>query len=399
MMSGEVLNESLLLVQMALHLQKPPPLMSDSTSNTSTPAYVRYSDDVEQHLPDEEEIVQQVVASFDRFRNMVFDKSHHAQRDAHAKSHGILKGELQIFDNLPAHLAQGLFGEARTYPVIVRFSTSPGDVQPDNISAFRGIAIKVIGVEGKKVLEAEQDEVTQDFLLVNHPTIPTGDVSSYLKAQLKLEKQSQAPQEVQLLASKVKTTINEVVTKVRGEEVTPDAAGANKPQTHILGETFFSMASHRYGDYIAKVNAVPVSDSLLPLVGQRIDTSEPSAIRDLVVDFFATNSAEYEIRIQLCTDLEKMPVEDASIEWDEEESPYVAVAKVVIPAQAAYTPARRVYADEKLSFNPWHSLPAHRPLGSIQRVRVKVYEESTKFRHEMNQQPRIEPRSVDEIPD
>lgn len=370
---------------------------SSATADVSG-TYVRYSDEVEQVQPEEEELVLQTVASFDRVRQMVFEKHRHAQRDAHAKSHGALKGELHIYDNLPPHLAQGLFAQARTYPVMVRFSTAPGDVQPDGVSAFRGISIKVIGVEGKKVLEAEADEVTQDFLLVNHPTIPAGDVGTYLKAQLSQEKKASVPPEITGLASKAMTVANEAVMKVGGE-ITPDVVGSNKPQTHILGETFFSMAAHRYGDYIAKVNAVPVSPSLLPLIGQHVDTKDPSVLRDLVVDFFAHNSAEYELRIQLCTDLEAMPVEDASIEWDEKKSPYLPVAKVVIPAQEAYSPARRVFVDEKLSFNPWHTLPAHRPLGSIQRVRVKVYEASTRFRHEMNMQPRVEPRSIDEMPD
>ena len=375
-------------------------LMSNTSSadfNTNL-TYVRYSDDVEQIQPDEENLIQQTVEAFDRLRTTVFEKHRHGERDAHAKSHGALKGELQIYDNLPEQLAQGLFGEARTYPVIIRYSTSPGDIQPDNVSAFRGMAIKVIGVEGKKVLEDQQDEVTQDFLLVNHPTIPTGDVASYLKAQQGQDKQINVPEQVKGVMSAVKTLANEAVMKVGGE-ITPDAAGTNKPQTNILGETFFSMAAHRYGDYIAKVNSVPVSESLLPLVGKHVESNKPGALRDLVVEFFAHNSAEYEIRIQLCTDLEKMPVEDASIEWDEKDSPYVAVAKVVIPQQEAYSPERRVFVDEKLSFNPWHTLPAHRPLGSIQRVRIAVYEASTAFRHHMNQEPRVEPKSVDEMPD
>ena len=99
--------------------------MSDSTT------YVPYSDDVEQRQSEEETLVQQIVASFDRVRQMVFEKHRHAERDAHAKSHGALRGELQIYDDLPEHLAQGLFAQGRTYPVIVRFSTAPGDVQSD----------------------------------------------------------------------------------------------------------------------------------------------------------------------------------------------------------------------------------------------------------------------------
>ena len=75
------------------------------------------------------------------------------------------------------------------------------------------------------------------------------------------------------------------------------------------------------------------------------------------------------------------------------------VARITLPPQDAYSPARRVYVDDVLSFSPAHGLADHRPLGSIMRARLKGYEPASRFRHEMNVQPRVEPRSVDEIPD
>lgn len=94
-----------------------------------------------------------------------------------------------------------------------------------------------------------------------------------------------------------------------------------------------------------------------------------------------------------------MPVEDASVNWPQEESPYQSLGKIVIPAQDAYSPARRVYADDVLSFNPFHCLPEHLPLGSINRARIKAYESSTAYRHHMNAQPRVEPRDISQLPD
>src|ERR1035437_5150989 len=82
----------------------------------------------------------------------------------------------------------------------------------------------------------------------------------------------------------------------------------------------------------------------------------------------------------------------------EDRSPQQPIPKTPLPPQDAYSPARRVYADDVLSFNPWHCIPEHRPLGSIMRVRLKAYESSTSFRHAMNMQPRIEPHGIDEIP-
>ncbi len=331
-------------------------------------------------------------------RRITFEKHRHAVRDAHAKSHGALKGELKIYDNLPEPLAQGLFRLPQTYPVMIRFSTAPGDITPDGVSGFRGMAIKVIGVEGRKVLEQKTDAVTQDFLLNNHPVMPTGNVSTYLVQQLIQEKVIiKTPEEVQELMTTALRTLNTVTEKV-GIEIHPTALGFTKPETHILGETFYSMAALRYGDYVAKINAVPLSQSLISLIGQRVKTDNPAVLKDLVVDFFRENSAEYELGAQLCTNLERMPVEDAAIRWPEEESPYQAIAKLTIPSQEAYSPERRVYVDEVLSFNSWHCIPEHRPLGSIQRVRIKAYEASSRYRHEMNVAPRIEPTSIDEMP-
>ena len=94
-----------------------------------------------------------------------------------------------------------------------------------------------------------------------------------------------------------------------------------------------------------------------------------------------------------------MPVEDASVEWPEEESPYRPVARLSFPAQEAYSPERRVYFDDGLAFSPAHGLAAHRPLGSIMRARLKAYRPSARWRAEMNAQRRSEPRSLDGVPD
>ena len=77
-----------------------------------------------------------------------------------------------------------------------------------------------------------------------------------------------------------------------------------------------------------------------------------SAVRDLVVDFFRNHAAEYALRAQLLTDLQQMPIEDASILWPANLSPHQPIGKLTFPAQDPYSPARRVYGDDVLSFNP-----------------------------------------------
>jgi hypothetical protein len=94
-----------------------------------------------------------------------------------------------------------------------------------------------------------------------------------------------------------------------------------------------------------------------------------------------------------------MPVEDPSVEWPEDLSPYVPVARIVAGPQNAYSAERRVYVDEKLSFNPWHCLAAHRPLGNIMRARFHAYKASSEFRHAANGREMVEPRSIAELPE
>ncbi|MER5217667.1 DUF3418 domain-containing protein, partial [Streptomyces sp. NPDC002838] len=298
---------------------------------TTPRSYVRYRSGLEQHFPDEEELIRQVVAAMGKANQQVADKHRHGLRDAHAKSHGVLAGELRVRSGLPAHLAQGLFAEPATYPVIVRFSSVPGDLRSDQVPVQRGMAIKVIGAPGARALD--DGNTTQDFLLVNHPTLPFGNIAEYAKVQDLLEKQpSQSDQQLQLAGAAARVAAK-ALTRV-GRPLPPAV------------ETL-AAANHA-----AKISAAPRSANVRALTGSQVDKKAgESALRDLVADFFAHDSAEYDIRAQLCTDIERMPVEDASVLWPEELSPHETVAVLRLPAQDAYSDARRRYADDVLSFS------------------------------------------------
>jgi hypothetical protein len=109
-----------------------------------------------------------------------------------------------------------------------------------------------------------------------------------------------------------------------------------------------------------------------------------------MVNQLASRNAVFDFAVQFQIDPNKMPIEDPGITWDETLSPFRRVATLTIPAQTFDTPERREFGDN-LSFNPWRCLPEHRPLGGISRARRQVYEALSKFRHETNQAPRVEP--------
>jgi hypothetical protein len=357
--------------------------------------YLRYGNSIELTPPDEAQLTELIVASMGRVNRKIFDQHRHAVRDAHAKSHGILKGELEVYPDMPQHLRQGIFATPKRYPVIVRLSTAPGDLQSDRMPALYGMAIKVLGVIGNKLLSGDEGH-NQDFLLVNHPVMPFGNVVSYWAFQQRMEKLAESSSDVQPATTEKPSEPAGMVDALESLPASLRAVAA-VPYSHILGATFHSMAALRFGSYVAKLSVAPLSNSVRSLTGSPVPDGD-SALRDLVVDFFRKDSAEYELRAQLLTDLREMPIEDASVQWPEDLSPHQPIAKLTFPAQDPYSPARRVYADDVLSFNPWHCIEEHRPLGSIMRIRIKAYEMSSSFRHQMNVQPRVEPKDINELP-
>ena len=154
--------------------------------------YLRYTPDVEVQQPDEAALTAEILDIMARSNHVAFERHRHAVRDAHAKSHGILTGELVISGGLPAYLQQGIFARPAVYPVVVRLSSAPGDIHSDTIPAPRGMAIKVLGVKGERLLP-EDAGGNQDFLLVNIPVLSFGTIQAYRQLVDLLEKNARNP--------------------------------------------------------------------------------------------------------------------------------------------------------------------------------------------------------------
>ena len=358
--------------------------------------YVPYSDAVEQVQPGEQETFDEIASTMVDISRKVGDRQRHTVRSVHAKSHGLLKAELTIVDGLPPELRQGLFAQPGNYGVIMRFSTNPGDILSDHISSPRGLAIKVVGVSGE-FLPSHAGEATQDFVMVNSKVFAAPDAKGFLKSLKLLDQHTNDPEALKQVVSSTAQVAEEALELVGGRSAT--LIGFGHPPTNPLGETYNTVVPLRFGDFFGKLELVPVSQNLVQLCGKHLEhPREWNALRDTIVDFFKDQTARWELRVQLCTDLEKMPVEDATVEWDEKLSPYITVAHLTAHAQDAYSPERRVFVDEQLSFNPYHALAAHGPLGNIMRSRLKAYQMSTQFRHAKEGRKPVEPRSIDELP-
>jgi hypothetical protein len=197
--------------------------------------------------------------------------------------------------------------------------------------------------------------------------------------------------------SSVVRGLERIVESVGGQSSTLLTLGGY-PEIHILGDEFYTQGPIFYGEYIAKLALKPLSENLRALAGQPLNLSgHPDGIREAVLEFFRTNSAVWDIQVQLCTNLETMPIEDAAVTWPETESPYLSVARLHVPAQNAWRADRVELVDERMSFSAWHALAAHRPLGGIMRVRQAVYAAAARFRVDYNHRTLAEPRSADDL--
>jgi len=97
---------------------------------------------------------------------------------------------------------------------------------------------------------------------------------------------------------------------------------------------------------------------------------------------------ELDFRIQLQTDPFLMPIENAPLLWPEKLSPRVSVASVRIPRQKFDSPAQ-INFEKRLSYNPWHCISEHRPLGNQSRARKRMYLALSTLRHQMNAIPHL----------
>jgi hypothetical protein len=364
----------------------------------SAEEFLPYTPEIEAIRANEQEVSAQIADTMRRISAAVGDQFRHTMRPVHAKSHGLLRAKLTIQGDVPEQYRQGLFAEPGTFDAIVRLSTTPGDILPDSVSSPRAWAIKVIGTpEAAGTLPGHEQHHTQDFLCQTGKAFGVADAEAFLKQTLFFEKHATDSATLKEAVSTAARLAESAIETVGGQIGTLKKLGY--PETHILGESFYSQTPLRYGNYIAKIAFLPASKNLIALKDKKLEhPGNYSALRDAVVRFFKTERAEWNVCAQLATDLEKTPIEDASVVWPEELSPYVTVASLTAEPQDAYSAARRIFVDEHLSFSPWHGLLAHQPLGNINRARRFAYRAAAAFRRMQEGRAEIEPATIHDLP-
>ncbi len=291
-----------------------------------------------------------------------------ARRDAHAKAHGCVQAEFRVLDNLPEEVRAGIFGAARAYPAWIRYSNGSGKVQDDSVGDGRGMAIKLMGVE-------RSESGTQDFVMINHPAFLVRNAADYVEFQKALSEGSPTKFFSPGL-NPFDFRLHEfgIANAIRGTKI-----------ANPLDTRYWSMAPFLFGDSAMKFSARPCGTAS-PIV----ETSTPDFLRENMQKHLAQGEACFDFLVQLRRLPSEMPIEDPTIEWSEKDSPFIPVARITIPAQE-FASSEQLAFCENLSFTPWHTIPEHRPLGGINRVRKTVYDTISRIRHELNGEERREP--------
>ena len=335
-------------------------------------------------VPDDEKETQEgLTETMLSISRKTFAEEGHAYRAVHAKAHGYLKAQFEVLPGLPPALAQGLFASPASYDAVLRFSTTPGDILKDNVSAPRGAALKVLGVPGAR-LPGSAGDTTQNYILGNSPAFQVGTAKAFLKQLKGLAATTGRAQPLKHAVSVLSRAAETGLEAVGQKSATLTTLAGQSP-THLLGDSFFSQAPLLHGEYFAKVGLFPVSDSLTALSGKSLELSgHPNAIREAIEHYFIDTSAVWELRVQLATDIDEMPVEDASVIWPETLSLYQPVARITALPQPSWSDGLRDFVEEHSAFSPWTGLAAHRPLGSIMRARQPAYVAAREYRAEAN---------------
>jgi hypothetical protein len=366
--------------------------------------FVRYSPEIETIDPNIDEILPRIIEFWERKgrESPQTEGTGRAVRGAHAKALGVVKAEVEFLHDVPAPYAQGIYSRPGRHGALIRFSSASNHLGPDaHLGPVLGFAIKLFDIDGTKLVDDEPEAPTFDLVLKNNPTFIANTARHYLVIQ------EIGNDSAQYLA-RGKTGFHELLADIltgKGtfeksdwawDELFAFVKAAQTPVRHPLLSTYWTMAAVRHGDYVAKLRVAPAAESAAQVSHPDLDLSSgPDVFGPALVDELRARPFDFDLQVQLCVDLEAMPVNDATVEWPEKLSPFVTVGRVHIPRQDISGPENFERGDA-LAFNQWRVTADHRPLGEIMDVR-RIYTASARVRRMLNRQPLTEPSSADAV--
>jgi hypothetical protein len=273
-----------------------------------------------------------------------------------ARHAGCVEAEFTVRPDLPVEHRVGLFAQPRSYAAWIRFASASSDTDRDK--DIRGMSIKLLRVDGENLTPGA---TAQDFILNSHPIMMSPGPKEFLA----------------LLRAVESGGVRRILYFLAHPGAARIAVAARQHPVSHLAIPYWSTTPYLFGagravKYIARP-AASLQMTKLP------DPLTDTYLRDALHAHLERADAGFDFLVQFRTAGRTMPIEDASVEWKERDSPYHAVATIRIPRQKVSTQDRATFCEE-VSFNPWNCLADHRPLGSFNRARRDIYRAMAAFR-------------------
>ena len=305
-----------------------------------------------------------------------------ALRHVHSKAHGCVLADFQVNQTLQDEHQHGIFQSGASYKAWIRFSNGDSDAtREDKEGDGRGMAIKLMGVSGEKLLPDESH--TQDFVMINHPVFFINDPQKYLSLIESLSSSNMLARLSAPFALGIEGSI--IAAKINGKKI-----------RNPLYTRYWSMVPYQLGTgsnrRAMKFSAKPCRQ--LDNTPQSDQLEDPNYLRTAMKNHLDTDAACFDFLIQTrdtrTAASTALSVEMATNEWEESAAPFFKVATITIPKQDFDKPEQHKFC-ENLSYTPWHSVFEHRPLGGVNRIRKVVYTSTANLRRSINAVKPVEP--------
>jgi hypothetical protein len=285
-------------------------------------------------------------------------------RQFHAKMHACVQATVTVEQHLPAHLQHGFLVPGKKYDAWIRYSNGSDKVVKDKNADLRGMAVKLLNVEGEFESQDVNMPNSHDFLTVTYPTLMSATVGEFKK-------------NIIALCGGMRTMIPFALNPTNWAALVRTIRSLKK-HDNLFAEQYYSVSPYRLGAHnqAIKYSIIPTSKTL----SSAADKSDENFIGKTMQRDLETSTVTFDFMVQLQEDADKMPIENTCVEW---KSPFIKVATIRIPSQNFLTKERIAFG-EKLTYSPWHALKVHKPLGGVNRARRAAYEALAKFRLEHN---------------
>jgi hypothetical protein len=277
------------------------------------------------------------------------------QRFNQARASGCVDAELSVPADLLPPLRVGIFAQPGTYRALIRFANATSSTDRDRDS--RGMAMAVFDAPGTNLTPGQ---TRQDFVLNSHPVMPAPDTREFMA----------------LLQANEAGGLKRALYFATHFGAARVAMASRQHHTCHLDIPYWSTTPYSFGAGSAvKYMARPTSTRVSKLPERRSD----DYLRDALRAHLAATDASFDLMVQFFVDETRTPIENAMVEWTKDVAPWHTVARIRIPAQSIDDPARSTRC-EQMTFNPWHALTEHRPLGGMNRARREIYRALSEYR-------------------